>query len=219
MRTPQERIPVSLDDWQRMFAYIYDEKDKRDYTLADILLHIQEEAAKIDEGIRKEDGSEIRNAVPHLFCWILSFCNMAGIDAEQAIWAKYPAICPYCNREENCMCITEDEKPHQWFRNEGGRMPASLDDWQEMFQRIYGRINKTTWVIQVWLHVHEELGELSREFRLEETSNAREELADCFAWLVAFCNKLGIKLNESTWEIYPGVCSVCKQDKCQCPKV
>jgi NTP pyrophosphatase (non-canonical NTP hydrolase) len=216
---PGVERPVSLDGWQEMFAGIYTEKDERDYAPADLLLRVQEEAAKIDEGIRKENGPEINNALPHLFCWFLSFCNMVGIDIEEAVWEKYPAVCPYCGREENCMCITEEEKPSQWFKNYGGRIPTSLDDWQEMFRRIYGRINKATWLVQVWLHVHEELGELSREFRLEEISKTREEVADCFAWLMAFCNKLNIQLGAITWRVYPGVCSVCKKDKCQCPKV
>jgi len=202
-----------------MFLCIYYEKDRRDYIPADLLLHAQEEAAKIDEGIRKEDEAEIKNAVPHLFCWLLSFCNRVGINAEEAVWGKYPVICPYCGNKENCMCITLDEKPSQWFENPDGRMPISLDDWQDMFLRIFGRINKPLWIIQVWLHVHEELGELSREFRLGETLKTWEEFADCFAWLMAFCNRLNIKLGEITWNIYPGVCSVCKRDKCQCPKV
>lgn len=220
-KTKVIKQPVSLGEWQKIFRDIYREKDKRDYALTDLLLHVQEEAAKIDEGIRKENRREIIDALPYFFCWLLSFCNMGGINLEEIVWTKYPAICPYCGRTENCMCVTEERKPSQWLKNGNGKIPTSLDEWQNMFQRIYGRINKMAWVIQIWLHVHEELGEFSREFRLRGLADKKswEELADCFAWLIAFCNRLNIKLSEITWLVYPGVCSICKKEKCQCPKV
>lgn len=89
------RRPVSLREWQEMFRAIYGKKDLRDYTLQDLLLHIQEEAAKIDEGIRKENNADMVAGLPHFFCWFLSLANMAGIDLEKAAWGKYPGICPY----------------------------------------------------------------------------------------------------------------------------
>jgi len=202
-----------------MFLDIYYEKDIRDYTAAEILQHVQEEAAKIDEGLRKEKMAEVIAAIPNLFCWLLSFFNSVGIDAEKSVWEKYQGICPYCGNKENCMCITLDEKPSQWFRNPDGRMPISLDDWQDMFLRIFGRINKLPEVIKVWLHVHEELGELSREVRLGDALNTRHESADCIAWIMSFCNRINVRLAKIAWKTYPGVCSVCKKEKCQCPKV
>ncbi len=77
------------------------------------------------------------------------------------------------------------------------------------------------WQIQVWLHFHEEVGELSRAFRFKEKleENLREEVADSIAWLIAFCNKSSIDLGELIWQVYPGKCDVCQAKKCQCPKV
>lgn len=214
--------PVSLQDWQAVFRKIYKAKDQRDYTLQDFLLHIQEEAAKIDEGIRKidENGrSEIIDALPKLFCWFLSFCNMAGIDLQAVISAKYSGCCPYCGREKNCMCITGNGKPSHWYTTLSVKTPRNLYGWQRMFHEIYGKINKISPLTHVWLHVHEELGEFSREWRLEEYEKAADELADSFAWLMAFCNKLGVNLGNITWKVYPEICNVCKKRKCQCPKV
>ncbi|MCX6760846.1 MAG: hypothetical protein NTZ84_01975 [Candidatus Nealsonbacteria bacterium] len=218
MKKTKER-PVSLRDFQEMFKGIYYDKDKRDYTSADLLLHVQEEAAKIDEGMRKTDKSEIVRALPNLFCWLLSFCNMEGIDAESVIFSKYGGCCPYCGKEENCMCITMDQKSPYWHASPNASRPIAIYGLQEMFKKIYGRINKMAWRIQIWLHVHEELGEFSREFRLRNESEAAEELADCFAWLFAFSNKMGVDLGENIWIVYPGECSVCRAVKCQCPKV
>jgi len=210
---------MRLNNYQKMLEGIYGEKNHRDYTASDALLHVQEEAAKIDEGLRKDSREEIIKALPFLFCWLLSFCNMAGINAEKAVWTKYQGICPYCGKKQHCMCISAETKPKAWINNPQGTVPASLMDWQKMFQRIYGRINKMSWTIQIWLHFHEELGEISKEFRLGNKIKMEEEFADCFAWLIALCNKLEIDLSEVVWNTYPGVCSHCKEKKCKCDKV
>ena len=218
----RKKMPITLRGWQRMFRDIFYEKDKRDYTAAEILEHVQEEASRIDKGIRKENWAEVIAAIPRFFCWLLSFFNMIGIDAEIAIWRKYQGRCPYCGVERNCGCIALDEKPDhpdKWVKSLVGTMPASLDDWQNMFFRIFGKINRLVWAMQVWLHVHEELGELSREVRLGNIIEIHYESADCMAWLLGFCNRIGVKLGEATWEVYPGICDVCRQGKCQCPKV
>lgn len=209
----------SLNDWQNIFEKIYGKKDRRDYTAADVLLHVQEEAAKIDEALRKGLENEAIVALPFLFCWLLGFCNMAKINAEKAVWSKYQGICPYCGREKDCMCITAETKPKEWIKNPQGKVPESLLEWQEMFTKIYGKINKASWPIQIWLHYHEELGEVSREFRLKEKIKMEEEFADCFAWFIAFCNRLKVSLEDIVWETYPEKCSHCGQEECQCPKV
>lgn len=218
MKKPNKR-PISLRDFQKMFERIYYNKDKKDYTSTDLLLHVQEEAAKIDEGIRKNSKIEIIMALPNLFCWLLSFCNMEGLDIELVIYSKYGGCCPYCGNEENCMCITMDQKPSNWIVLPSPQKLFSVRDWQDMFEMIYGRINKMVWPIHVWLHVHEELGEFSREFRLKNDCESEEELADCFAWLFAFSNKMGVDLGKIIWDAYPGICPVCNKAKCQCPKV
>jgi NTP pyrophosphatase (non-canonical NTP hydrolase) len=214
--------PKTLQDWQKMFREIYLKKDQRDYNLSDLLLHVQEEAALIDEGLRKIDENgkqEIIDALPKMFCWLLSFCNMACLDLEIMVLGKYSGCCPYCGKEENCMCITGEVKPDRWYAAMSNKRIRDLYGLQKMFKNIYGRINKISPFMHIWLHVHEELGEFSREWRLERGEQAADEMADCFAWLLAFCNKLHINLGEITWKKYPGTCNVCGKTECQCSKV
>jgi NTP pyrophosphatase (non-canonical NTP hydrolase) len=212
--------PSSLKEWQEMFQKIYGEKNERDYSPADLLLHVEEEAALIDEALRKEKIDDIPQPFARLIAWLIAFCNMVGIDLEKMVWEKYQGICPYCGREENCMCITytDAQKPKEWYRNPKGKMPSTLNEWQRMFEKIYGKINKMMWLLQVWLHFHEELGELSRDFRLESLK-IKEEIADVFAWIVAFANKMKVNLEEILWKQYPGRCDTCDKEKCVCPKV
>ena len=212
-------MPVSLKEWQKMFADIFGKKNRKDYSAADLLLHIEESASKIDEGLRKEKKTEFITPLSRLFSWFLAFATEIEIDIEKTVWDKYQGICPYCGAKENCFCIALDTKPAEWIRNTEDGIPASLDEWQKMFKRIYGHINKMMWTLQIWLHFHEELGEISEAFRLGQSESLKEEVADAFAWLIAFCNKLNINLGELTYQRYPGKCDRCKREKCECPKI
>jgi NTP pyrophosphatase (non-canonical NTP hydrolase) len=220
-RKEKAKRPVSLQEWQRMAKRIFGKKNEMHYSPQDLLLHIMEETAKISKGFRRHDGdkTELVSNIPYVFFWLLAFCNMAKIDLAEAVWEKYHGGCPYCGAETDCNCIKAKTKMTSWRKNPNGRMPAGLDDWQKMFARIYGRINKTYWPLVVWLHVLEELGECSQEFRLGRNVELEEELADFFSWLVGYCNRMDVNLAEISWQTYPGACLCCGKSKCECPKV
>lgn len=215
--------PTSLAEWQAMIWSIYKEKDHRDYTRQDLLLHVVEETANISEGLRKEAVPEILEKIPRLFIWFLAFCSMAYIDVEQVVWRKYHGCCPYCGATKHCFCIAQEAKPEIWHRDDKATIPGSLSSWQRMFDEIYGRLNRITGRDKVWMHFLEELGETSRAFRLSLHPNDSQELlgeiADMFAWLCSFCNRLKVDLGELAFACYPGVCDTCRQPKCACPKV
>ena len=202
-----------------MFRRIFQAKNDRDYSPSDLLLRIEEEAAQIDEALRKETLGDVQQPLARLLAWLFSLCNRMNIDLQDVVWQKYQGICPYCGREENCMCITytDTQNPKEWYRNPSGKIPSSLKEWQVMFDKIYGRINSLMWLISIWLHFHEELGEVIRDFRLK-SPKMKEEIADTFAWIIAFANKIKINLEEILWNQYPGRCDTCGKEKCICPR-
>jgi len=211
---------MSLRQLQRMFFSIYGERNERLYGSSNLLLHVFEETAVIAESFRKEDHKDIYPAIARFLNWLLGFCNSEGVDLSDAIFAKYHGACPYCGRPMHCTCISAETKPRKWRRQKKNvMMPDSLQAWQDMFKNIYGRVNKVAGREKCWLHLHEELGEVSRAFRLKERVNLRDELADVFAWLVAFCNNSGIGLEFAILRHYPGKCDVCGKKQCQCPIV
>lgn len=223
MVTSAHQKPKSLADWQEMIWGIYKEKDERDYGIWELLVHVHEETARIDEGRRKESYEESVANIPQLFIWFLAFCSMVNVDLEQAFWSKYHGCCPYCGAFKNCNCIAQEEKLAVWRRDEKAVMPDSLDAWQEMIERIYGRMNRFGGLDKVWAHVHEELSEASRALRLSshpsDSHELQSELADVIAWFLGFCNWLKINLGDVAYQQYPGVCDTCYQPKCACPKV
>lgn len=215
--------PISLGDWQAMVEWIYGEKDRRDYALSDMLLHVIGTFRGIAMGIRKESKEEVLAALPRTFIWLLSFCVMLGVDLERIVWTKYPGLCPYCGATQHCSCIAQQEKPAGLYRNEDGTPPSSLDEWQKMLERIYGRINSIVALTTIGFHFVEELAEVSRAFRFRDSEEGRQELeheiADVFAWLLAFAIRYNTMLSTLAYDAYPGVCDTCKNSKCTCPRV
>lgn len=77
----------------------------------------------------------------------------------------------------------------------------------------------------------EELGELAETIRILPTDHAYllNEAADMFAWLMGMANQLehrdgyarelGVQLEESLWNEYPGRCRHCGSERCKCPPI
>ena len=205
--------------WQEMFRSIYGAHNRRFYSAKDLILRLFEEAAIITEALRRESEEEIPSHIACFFGWLFAFCNDQEIDLGRAIFSKYGGVCPYCGQERNCVCISNETKPRAWKKDPAQKMPVSLQEWLQIFERIYGRINKVAGREKVWLHVAEELGEISRAFRFNQNREIQEELADLFAWLAAFCNLLKINLPEATYSAYPEKCITCNHEVCRCDLV
>ncbi len=205
-----------------MFKSIYDEHNREFYDDKDLLLRINEELSRVDELMRKENLAGVIQYLPRLFAWLVTFANRVDINISEALWEKYPGVCPYCLKKRNCMCITQETKytaqrPELKKIREGRKnVPQSLTEWQQLLANIYGKVNKVQMLIQVWLHVSEEIGEICRAFRRRFDNNLREELADATAWILSTATKLGVDLQQLVLQRYPGCCDVCGKEKCQC---
>lgn len=220
--------PCSLREQQDMFAWIYGEHNDAIYSTHDIQAQIWEKIGQMEELLRKERINEMQALLPILYGWLMGLWNRIGVDIAEAAWFKYPDICPYCLREYRCGCLTEDlvydpENPELTaHRRDIQRKPTSVREWQAMYSRIYGRVNKIQVLAAVWSHFVEEVAETSRELRHKNDRGVRDESADAFAQFMGFCTKLGevrdipIDVDELVWQKYPGECNECRQEKCVC---
>ena len=215
---PMQKRQKPLKQWQAMLKRIFGEKNKRDSDSADLLLHVVEEASACAESLRKENGA-LESPIAHMFSWLIAFATSLEIDMEEAVFQKYHGSCPYCGRKRNCICISSEKKPSRWFRDRSAKVPRSLAKWQRLFERIYGNVNKVAGREKIWLHLLEEIGDVSKAQRRKRMKTIKEELADVFAWLCSLSNLLGIDLDEIVSKTYPGKCDVCKKTTCICPLV
>lgn len=219
MSTPQK--PDTLNEWQEMFKQIYGQNNN---TLSPVRmwLHLMEEAGEVARDMRKEDYVSLLHDLPDVFAWLCTFSNQMGINVEQAVWEKYPNICPYCLRTNNCVCIAEgfssyDSRRLNRYRKNNSK-PHSLESWEEMFRSIYGNVNRILSRASIGFHLMEEIGEVASLLRRDDFDSYSIEIADVFAWLVAIPMKmpeLGT-LSEMAWSVYPGMCKRCRLHICGC---
>ncbi|MCS7132404.1 MAG: nucleotide pyrophosphohydrolase [Nitrososphaeria archaeon] len=93
---------MDLRKLQELMAEIYLDRDSRrgaDKTL----LWMISEAGEVADAYLKSDLRVLESEVADLLAWLLSFCNVVGIDLEGAILAKYGLGCPNCGSKP-CKC-------------------------------------------------------------------------------------------------------------------
>jgi NTP pyrophosphatase (non-canonical NTP hydrolase) len=185
-----------------------------------------EEAGEVAEDLRKEDFRALSRDLPDIFAWLCAFTSKYGAELEEIVWHKFPAMCPYCEREQRCICIAESYPKYEPgrlndYRNRAERKPRTLEEWQRMFQAIYGNVNKVVPRSAIGFHLMEEISEVAKEIRYGNRENCKAELADVFAWIMAMVMKIQLDFREfsfsdALWEAYPGICKICKKERCTC---
>jgi len=65
-----------------------------------------EEVGEFAEAVRKRDTKELAKEAADVVAWLTSVCDLAGVDLEKAIVAKYGKGCPGCKRIP-CGCRPE----------------------------------------------------------------------------------------------------------------
>jgi len=231
------------DGWVDMFARIYGSRN-REKEDTQIWLHVVEEMGELAEDIRKGQIKARKNRkgewegvvvnVPDVFAWLSTFTERQGSLGDFA-WNKFPAVCPYCFAEKDCVCISrmvhllpeEREEKLKVLRIKNSKhRPRTLRRWQEMFMRIYGNVNAIMSLDAVGFHLVEEAGEVAREIRFGPGNRKLyDEVADVFVWLFAVCNRASkyqddlIWLHEITWKRFPGKCWRCHARVCKCPEL
>ena len=63
-----------------------------------------------------------------------------------------------------------------------------------------------------------EIGELAEcmKEKKPDIQAMEEEMADILAWLCSLANIYGIDLSKAAWQKYPGACSSCLRNPCEC---
>lgn len=213
--------PKTIREWQELFGKIYGAANNA-LSPKEMWLHLMEEAGEVARDMRKEDYRRLSHDLPDIFAWLCTFANRTGIDVEEAVWDKYPRVCPYCLRERHCVCIAEgfdfyDSARLASYRSHNN-MPVTILDWERMFRDIFGNVNQILSRASVGFHLMEEIGEVASLLRKGEYGKYSREIADVFAWLIAIPMKMPEigSLDEMTWNIYPGLCKRCRLEKCAC---
>ena len=188
---------------------------------------------------KKRDRVDVPGALCKALGWYFPLLAKMGVESvERLLFTKYPNVCPYCRKaphvEQECKLIkgTEGVLSHELVREfteaNWETRPASLNEWQRMFNNIYPRsLNSMGFSI---IALMEELGELAEAVRVFDRypHYFYGEAADVFSYLMGLANEYALRCSERgetfDYELeflarYPGLCIACGARVCICPTV
>ncbi len=230
-----------LQMWYRELNGTY--LDRNFYRSAEsIFAHLVEVSRGLSVAATKRRKRDLQpeEFLPKSIAWWLTLCGRAGVpNVEEMLWAKFPAVCPYCQRPQHdgrfCKENDATKKMVNWveLKEIGTRQkaPQTLAEWQQAFNNIYPREDSTSHETNIF-RLSEELGELAEAVRVLPLAPQYfvAEAPDVFAWLMGFANQFdfdrgvshfdyGTFLEAAMNKEYPGHCKLCERQVCKCPPI
>jgi len=101
-------MSFSLEQLQRVIADTYDAKDRR-RGVEGTFMWFMEEVGELSAALRNGGEGERAEEFADVLAWLATLANIAGVDLETAVQAKYGEGCPGC-RQVPCRC-DHAEKP------------------------------------------------------------------------------------------------------------
>jgi NTP pyrophosphatase (non-canonical NTP hydrolase) len=99
---------LTLSDFQKLIAEMYSDKDAA-RGIDGTFMWLMEEVGELASALRHGTPDELAAEFADVLAWLVTIANVAKIDLEQAVLAKYGGGCPGCGRMV-CACDL-NEKP------------------------------------------------------------------------------------------------------------
>ncbi len=97
-----------------------------------------------------------------------------------------------------------------------------IRQFQELMKTLFFDRDTERGSMKTFAWFVEEVGELAHELRqleagkLESNDAIEQEFGDVFAWLCSLANLTGVDLEAAAIAKYPGLCSKCGKNPCEC---
>jgi NTP pyrophosphatase (non-canonical NTP hydrolase) len=101
-------MAFSLGQLQRLIRDTYDAKD-RSRGIEGTFMWFMEEVGELAGALRGGTDAERAAEFADVLAWLATLANIAGVDLDAAVQAKYGGGCPGCGRSP-CVC-DRAEKP------------------------------------------------------------------------------------------------------------
>jgi NTP pyrophosphatase (non-canonical NTP hydrolase) len=101
-------MAITLAQVQQIIRDTYDAKDRR-RGVEGTFMWFMEEVGELSAALRGGGAAERAAEFADVLAWLATLANIAGVDLEGAVAAKYGGGCPGCRRAP-CVC-DQAEKP------------------------------------------------------------------------------------------------------------
>jgi NTP pyrophosphatase (non-canonical NTP hydrolase) len=211
---------ITIKGFQEFVNKVYGLPNNRHYTMWDMFTHIQRFTMRGLKGIRKGDSKKTKTNLLIAFSWFMSLLNRLHLDIEEEVWKRFPYLCSYCG---TCPCSCKEQRVEKRRKVpvNNSKRPATLKDFQEMFEKVYPSTKRT--LEHAGVHLAEELGELSEAMlaykgghKDPDFENIMLEAADFFSCIVGVFNSLRIDIARELSTTFNNNCHVCHKAPCEC---
>jgi NTP pyrophosphatase (non-canonical NTP hydrolase) len=101
-------MPVTLARLQQLIREMYDAKDRK-RGVEGTFMWFMEEVGELSAALRGGSKPELAAEFADVLAWLATLANIADVDLDAAIQAKYGGGCPGCGQSP-CVC-DQAEKP------------------------------------------------------------------------------------------------------------
>ncbi len=210
----------SLKDLQKFTEDVYGVPDDRQYSLEDLLTHMQRFAMRALKGIRKGDNEKVTINLIISTLWVLAVANRLHIDLEEEVWNRFPMLCTYCGHKP-CTCKKIKSPTRMKVKIDESLRPKTLFEIQKMFEAIYPAEGRT--LVDAGIHFAEEVGEISEAIHnylgqhlQKQFEEVKLEMADFISVAFPIANSMGIDLGKEFSDMFYDNCHVCHTLPCSC---
>ncbi len=96
-------MPLTLGEFQKRIQELFGAKDSS-RGMEGTFMWFMEEVGELAAALRSGPREELALEFADVLAWLVTLANIAGVDLDAAIEAKYGKGCPKCDRTP-CMCI------------------------------------------------------------------------------------------------------------------
>jgi hypothetical protein len=235
---PSDRA-ASIDDLQLELGGIYGYSNN---TRAPLYLMVQYliSVRSIVQELLRSDGardSHLDRLFPKSFAWLCASATSVNVRLGQLIWLKFDGECPYCqNRVCTCNPALDAGKSirnSELLERMQGRVltrasaPQTFQQYQAMFERIFGPANQRDGLPTISVHAYSEIAEaLDAVLHLLPHQDSPSVLAlhlecsDLIAWFFALLNSYDRDYDfiAAFRGLFASGCYACGQRQCVCPE-
>src|SRR5437867_10153024 len=95
-------VSITLPQFQQLIRDLYGAKDSQ-RGVEGTFMWFMEEVGELSAALRASKGDNLALEFADVLAWLVTLANIAGVDLEAAIRAKYGAGCPGCG-DSPCRC-------------------------------------------------------------------------------------------------------------------
>jgi len=98
----ENRKSIRLAELQSLIEQMYSSKDEA-RGIDGTFMWLMEEIGELAAALREQNRETLSAEFADVLAWLVTIANVAGVDLEQAVLAKYGSGCPGCGQMV-CQC-------------------------------------------------------------------------------------------------------------------